>query len=659
MAGDDGEGGQGEGDGLDWSHLRSPLEGLPPMPGVGGAEARGGARDELVVPPRPVAPEPAPEPWAPPDAAPSPAAVNAELPPYARAAASSPHAGPPPYGGATLRARPPAQAQGYPVTPYAHGGTVSPRTRPGRGLAIAALAMAAVAALLALVPLAGLLAIPLAIAAAVLAIVALARRAAGRGISVAALIISTIAFILPWVVTVVSILAIGDGMSSGGTDPGPDLAEAPEAAPAWTVSAPALRPGEDDVEFRRTVDGTIDDAQLIEAGDTWAVVSAVVGDDLTPRAYALHGLDAQTGQERWRRESGDLLRCARQPLGGSLACAEASLDAEGVPAGFRLLALDAATGEVLAETPVDALVSAIAVSGGTVVVIDEPIDGSGLRVLGFSSALDPAWVVDLSAEENRRAMLSDGSLVWRHEPWRTAPGLDRTRLRHVGPEGSILALWAGQATAFVDVGTGRLWGMPRCSRLVDDGQRLWCNEGEHAAIYSYELDRLGQTPDGQRLMFPSLAPYRDSDVSPALTSGEDGVVARPDPQGNVGDPLIDMGLGDAFGMELQPTAFTSQGRTYLAGAAGLARLSADGAALDWTAEGIEPRLAPFEVDGVLYAPDVMLEDSTADVAALEPDAGTVVSAFATPLEARELYVTPAGRVVGQWADALGRYEALP
>lgn len=57
--------------------------------------------------------------------------------------------------------------------------------------------------------------------------------------------------------------------------------------------------------------------------------------------------------------------------------------------------------------------------------------------------------------------------------------LDRRRFREVGS--GLIAVWAGQRTAFIDIAGGKLIMMPHCSRLVDDGSRLWCNETDGAS----------------------------------------------------------------------------------------------------------------------------------------------------------------------------------
>lgn len=679
MSGDErGPGDGSTGDGLDWSHLKSPLEGLPPLPGRDAGT--GDVTRETVVPPPPE-PEPRPEPPTPePQPEPPAAAHEPQLPPYARglagtgapatpwtppqAAPSPPYAVPPQFQGGSPGAVTPA---GYPGLQLAYAGGRPPAPpRPGRTIAVTALVLALVAALIGFIPLIGFLGVPVAIAAGIVAIVALARRAEGRGMSIGALVVSVLAFLLPWIMSFVYVLLlagssfVSDGPSTGEEPGDPYGDEVETVEPAWYATGADLRPGIEGAELRSQLDGTMEDAQLIDAGTVWAVVTADVDDDFNATRHMLHGLDPQTGEERWARES-DVVRCALQPLEGAIACAEASLDADGVPTDFRLVTVDPASGSTIAETSVDAFVSALAVSGSTIVAVDEPIDAQAVRLLAFDAQLAPRWSVDLSAEANQRLMFSDGTIGWRQEPWRESPGLDRTRIRHVGPDGGIFALWAGQATAFVDVASGQLIGMPRCSRLVDDGARLWCNEGEHAAIYSYALDRLGQTPDGHRLMFPKLAMYRDSDVSPALTSSDDGVISRPDPQtGEVGDPLIDMGLGDAFGMPIDPSVYISQRRTYLTGEAGLALLSEDASVVEWTAEGIDPGYAPFVIEDRLYAPEVLLEDSFANVVSLDPADGTVTGEFETPFEAGELQLTPRGDVVGQrWHEAVGRYDDLP
>ncbi|WP_460774091.1 hypothetical protein [Microbacterium sp. GXF7504] len=151
------------------------------------------------VPPAPPAPEPAAPASAPRFVQPYPGAppvpVDAEQ-------ARGPYAAPPPgYPGAPGRTpTPPSPPAGHTAPPPpGPAGPPPPRpadTRP-KTLAILALSLAGGGALIALIPFLGVLAVPLFVAASVIAIIALVRRSqGGTGFSIAALAISGLAAVM-------------------------------------------------------------------------------------------------------------------------------------------------------------------------------------------------------------------------------------------------------------------------------------------------------------------------------------------------------------------------------------------------------------------------------------------------------------------------------
>ena len=111
---------------------------------------------------------------------------------------------------------------------------------------------------------------------------------------------------------------------------------------------------------------------------------------------------------------------------------------------------------------------------------------------------------------------------------------------------------ATQPPAFIDVEAGRLVGMPHCSRLVDDGERLWCNAGDRAVAYDYSLRRLHETASGVRLAFPNYDP-RDGDVTvPTFLNGAGHLVSIDLANGATRGTLVDTSTSSAFGLPITP-----------------------------------------------------------------------------------------------------------
>lgn len=187
--------------GLDWSHMNTP-----PVPGAAPAEP------EIILPPKPDPPRYAPPQGAEgfpagPAAAPQSAPAT---PPYAAgAAAGSPSTPVPPYGASAVSPYPGAQypGQGYAAPYTAYAAPVAP-PRPGRAISLTAGWLAIAGAALALIPFVGLLTWLLPLAAVIVGIVALARRAEGRGWAITGVVLGVLGMlVLPFV----SLIIVGFG----------------------------------------------------------------------------------------------------------------------------------------------------------------------------------------------------------------------------------------------------------------------------------------------------------------------------------------------------------------------------------------------------------------------------------------------------------------
>lgn len=249
------------------------------------------------------------------------------------------------------------------------------------------------------------------------------------------------------------------------TTPVPRLAPLPTD---WVVSAASLRPG---TEFRTAPEGLIEGPAVIDGGATWVVVTtAKTGGDV------VHGLATDSGREAWSRPYEDAYCTAAGP--GMVACAgRLARDEHGLGVRWRLDLLDAATGAARASREIDATLSGLALTPAGIVVIEQrqPAPHAVLTALAPAD-LTERWRLDLAGVAGQERLFSDNRIVVRDLPVPDGPALDRPRFRTVAG-GRLLAFWSGAGTAFVEPATGRLVGLLACSRLVDDGVRLWCNDG--------------------------------------------------------------------------------------------------------------------------------------------------------------------------------------
>lgn len=352
----------------------------------------------------------------------------------------------------------------------------------------------------------------------------------------------------------------------------------PISAPRlWAASVPKLRPDLADPSLVGPVDGSFGGPAVLDAGTAWIVLT---GGSRESQLTA-HALDPNTGAALWERPLPDGV-CAAQLLDGALVCA-ASLTRDpisGQQSRWRLVLLDPATGAERASAVRDGDLQSIAVADGRVLLLGQR-PGPRAVIEGLSADLRPAFLLDLGTKAPASLMFSDNHIIARQNQPALGPRLDRPRVRHVG--GGLTAFWVGRAAAFVDARKGRLVGVRACSRLVDDGARLWCNEPDHAQSYDYRLWPGVRTPAGIRLAFPSLD-GANAGRGPAVFFDEAGRVMKVNPAtGEVGGVLFDSSLGQAFGMATWPNVVTTYDLTLVSDdAKGLALVEPTQGRVRWT-----------------------------------------------------------------------------
>ena len=372
-----------------------------------------------------------------------------------------------------------------------------------------------------------------------------------------------VGIVLPLLV-VVAVLHV----AVGGPDPR-DRARSPQAprpgtaANIWRLDAAGLRADLPGARFLGSIDGSFQRSYVAEVGGLWLTTTG----DPNAASTALHALDPATGAVRWERDLDGVLCATEAPKAGLLCASVVARDpATGLGTRWRLHRLDPVTGQDRATRDVDGWFTAVHWSGGAFVGLEqrEPSPHAVVRAFATSD-LRPLWSVDLAQEPGQAEMFSEDRIILRPEPKRPGVALDRPRLRDVGD--GLLAVWAGQRTAFVDPDDGRLVMMPHCSRLVDDGTRLWCNEVDGVTAYSYAGRQLVRVR-GPRLAFPE-DDGTGVDRNRPVFLDDDGAAVSVDPKtGKVGRPWTPPGAGSAFGVVTMPQAETVGNRTFLVGGAG-------------------------------------------------------------------------------------------
>ncbi|MFT3971327.1 MAG: PQQ-binding-like beta-propeller repeat protein [Micropruina sp.] len=388
-----------------------------------------------------------------------------------------------------------------------------------------------------------------------------------------------------------------------------------ELSSVWSVQPAQLRPDLSKAEFLSPVDGSFDANRVVAIGTTWAVLTA----DTEDRRVALHGLDAATGRPLWRTDLPNGV-CAAAPVKSRLVCAASTATdpATGLGVRWRISLFDPATGRESRGVDFTGWLTLIHVNGDRVLLVEQRQPAPHAVLTGLGADLRQRWKLDLRDQLQHAGLFSDNRIFYRKLPIPDGPALDRPRIRKVAD--GLTALWAGQTTAFVDLRTGTLAGMPRCSRLVDDGKRLWCNDGARAVAYSYALRMLYGTELNIRLAFPDRDP-RAGDVTDPVFLRSDGQAVRVDlTTGATIGPLAQTRNGSAFGLSTSPKASFVAGRTLLWDSSTLFAVDARTGKLHWQ------RPKPRWVDEV-WAWRGKLLITGSGVTLLDPADGRQLSAY--------------------------------
>lgn len=356
--------------------------------------------------------------------------------------------------------------------------------------------------------------------------------------------------------------------------PAPTL---PELVATWSVRPSELRPDLGaGAELISAVDGTFDQNRVVDAGTRWVVLTG----DAADHRIAAHGIDPGTGRATWRAELPDGL-CAAQVLGSEVLCAASTATdpATGLGIRWRISVLDPATGRERRGVDFAGWLTLLHVDGDRVMLVEQRQPAPHAVVTGLDAELRQRWRLDLRDQPQHPGLFSNNRIYDRKLPIPDGPALDRPRIRKVAD--GLTALWSGQTTALLDLRRGRLAGMPRCSRLVDDGTRLWCNAGAVAVAYDYALTRLHETAADTRLAFPDRDP-RAGDVTDPVFLQADGTAVRVDPAtGRTMGPLARTRNGSAFGMTVSPRAVFVGGLTLVADTSQLFAVNARTGELHW------------------------------------------------------------------------------
>lgn len=416
---------------------------------------------------------------------------------------------------------------------------------------------------------------------------------------------------------------------------------APNITARWNLGIGDLRPDLTGARVLTSPDASFDYPGLVDAGDTWVVLTG----DEDDKQIAVHGIDAQAGTQRWRNDLPDGL-CATGLVGKRVLCAAASAHdpASGLGTKWRVSLLDANTGREVRGIDFDGWLTMVHADGDRILLVEQrqPAPHAVLTVLDAS--LKQVSQLDLKDQPQHDGMFSDNRIIVRNQPIPEGPALDRPRIRKVAD--GLTALWVGQTTAFLDLNKGTLIGMPRCSRLVDDGARLWCNDGPLATAYSYTLEKLAQTELNTRLAFPYRDP-RGGDVTDPVFLKSDGKAVRVDPKtGETIGPLADTRNGSAFGLVTSPNVTYVDGLTLVSDSSNVFAVDAKTGELFWQRErsGIRPDALAWD-DGLLLIGD--------DLRQVDPKTGRERSpAYRQPFG---LYTLAAGAVlVGYGPDEIAR-----
>jgi hypothetical protein len=239
-------------------------------------------------------------------------------------------------------------------------------------------------------------------------------------------------------------------------------------------------------------------------------------------------------------------------------------------------------------------------TGSSFVVLEQRRPAPHAVVRGYDADdLSERWQLDLSAEQGHAEMFSPNRIIGRREPKDLNDvALDRPRFRDVGKD--IVAVYAGQRTAFINRRSGNLIMMPHCTRPHDDGKRLWCNDADgNSTAYSYRGRALYQTK-GVR-----LTSARDDgtgrDINRPVFYDPRGAIYSVDlDSGHVGGKVVDLGVRSTWAGSLEPSSADFGPHTTVVGEAGVVLLDPDRDAVLWHNEALDSYNPPVLRDGTAY-----------------------------------------------------------
>ncbi|MEL4503451.1 hypothetical protein AAEX63_00760 [Luteococcus sp. H138] len=368
----------------------------------------------------------------------------------------------------------------------------------------------------------------------------------------------------------------------------PPIPNAKPAPYAWGAQVKSLRPDLVSPEVVMAPDATPDlDQPVIAAGKTWVLMTGegILGRESTaPDArIRLHGLDAVTGRRRWQLAMPYGL-CGSHLLDGKLACASGETvdETTGLPTRWRLQLVDPASGKVTASTTVDGWFTMAAVQSDRFILVEQAQPAPKLVVHAFTASLAPAWRTDLSVHPLHAGFFSGNRFVTRHDL--TVPkglALEKVRLRQVD---QMLALWGTRHMAFLDLTNGKVRGVLACSRLVDDGVRIWCNEQGRAAAYSRDLKPLFRTAPGVRLAHPRVDRRHGDRSVPVFVNQHGQVVGVNRAMGKTQGVIADTSAHSTVADALEPIAVQAGGSIFIDDASGVIGLDQSGTKAVWAVQ---------------------------------------------------------------------------
>ena len=379
------------------------------------------------------------------------------------------------------------------------------------------------------------------------------------------------------------------------------MPELPEHATqvSWQVEATALRDDIANAEYIGSINGDFDESYLASVGDSWL---ALTGQSSGIQAM-LHGLDPETGDERWSRAF-DGGFCAPDGHDGAALCASALERDRKTELGvrWRLHRLDPKTGKDQAEQDIDAWVTAVHLSGDTLVVLEQRRPAPHAVVSGYdATTLRQKWTVDLSEEDGHRDLFSPNRIIDRPEPKELNDlALDRPRFSDLNS--GLVAIYAGQRTVFLKADSGKLVMMPHCTRPTDDGERIWCNTSLSAVAYSYRGKRL-YPAEGVRLAAHDQD-KRGKDIRRPVFINKSGELFSVDlSSGEVLGRYAGMGTTDTWAGTLDPSAATVGDHTFIGGDEGIGLLDPEADKLVWTNDRVDVREVPILHEDQVWFPD--------------------------------------------------------